>query len=97
MVSAPRNRASEQDWSRAGAHNIVGVSFQIAVTAKLLVGSLAGELGMARATPEGFEDIDLEAAGRCSRACPGEGTCSYSAFRALGAHGRHAEEDDPPH
>ena len=43
-----------------GARNIAGVSFQIAVTAKLLVGALADELGVARATPEGFEDIDLE-------------------------------------
>ena len=60
VVSAPRNRASEQDWSRSGAHNIAGVSFQIAVTAKLLAGALADELGVARATPEGFEDIDLE-------------------------------------
>lgn len=60
VVSAPRNRGTEQDWSRSGAHNIAGVSFQIAVTAKLLVGALADELGVARATPEGFEDIDLE-------------------------------------
>ncbi len=60
VASAPQSRTPEQAWSRAGAHNIAGVSFQIAVTAKLLGGALADELGVARATPEGFEDIDLE-------------------------------------
>ena len=60
MVSGARNRVSHEDWSRAGAHNIAGVSFQVAVTAKLLVGALTGELAVARVTPEGLEDIDLE-------------------------------------
>lgn len=60
VVSVPRNPAPEQDWSRAGAHNIAGVSFQIAVTANLLVAAPTDELGVARAIPEGFEDIDLE-------------------------------------
>ena len=50
----------DQGWSRAGAHNIAGVSFQVAVTARLLVGALTGGLPLTRATPEGFEDIDVE-------------------------------------
>ena len=50
----------EQDWSRAGAHNIAGVSFQVAVTARLLLDGRAGELPLTRATPEGSEDIDVE-------------------------------------
>ena len=56
MLSNPPNR----DWSRAGAHNIAGVSFQVAVTARLLLDGLAGELPLTRATPEGYEDIDVE-------------------------------------
>ena len=60
MASGAPARAPEQDWSRAGAHNIAGVSFQVAVTAKLLVGALAGGFPLAHATPEGFEDIDVE-------------------------------------
>ena len=50
----------EQEWSRSGAHNIAGVSFQVAVTASLLLSGRAGELPLTRATPEGFEDIDIE-------------------------------------
>ena len=53
-------RGVDHGWSRAGAHNIAGVSFQIAVTARLLVGALTGGLPVTRATPEGFEDIDVE-------------------------------------
>ncbi len=52
--------ALEQDWSRAGAHNIAGVSFQVAVTARLLLDGRTGELPLTRATPEGYEDIDIE-------------------------------------
>ena len=37
MASGAPPCAPDQDWSRAGAHNIAGVSFQVAVTAKLLV------------------------------------------------------------
>ena len=51
---------TEQDWSRAGAHNIAGVIFQVAVTASLLLQGRAGELPVTRATPEGYEDIDVE-------------------------------------
>ena len=60
MASGAPPRAPEQDWSRAGAHNIAGVSFQVAVTAKLLVRARAGGFPLVRATPEGFEDIDVE-------------------------------------
>ena len=49
-----------QDWSRSGAHNIAGVSFQVAVTASLLLDGRANELPLTRATPEGSEDIDVE-------------------------------------
>ena len=52
--------ALEPDWSRAGAHNIAGVTFQVAVTARLLLDGRAGELALTRATPEGYEDIDIE-------------------------------------
>ena len=52
--------SSGQDWSRAGAHNIAGVSFQVAVTASLLLEGRVGKLPLTRATPEGFEDIDIE-------------------------------------
>lgn len=48
------------DWDRSGAHNIAGVSFQVWVTARLLIDGLTGKLPLARVTPEGFEDIDLE-------------------------------------
>ena len=59
-VKTESARGLDQGWSRAGAHNIAGVSFQVAVTARLLVGALTGGLPLTRATPEGFEDIDVE-------------------------------------
>ncbi len=49
----------DEEWSRAGAHNVAGVSFQIAVTGRLLLDGMSGELPIARLTPEGVEDIDL--------------------------------------
>ena len=57
---ATQSSALQQDWSRAGAHNIAGVSFQVAVTASLLLSGRAGTLPLTRATPEGYEDIDIE-------------------------------------
>lgn len=59
-TKATPSPALDQDWSRAGAHNIAGVSFQVAVTAKLLLAGRAGELQLIRVTPEGYEDIDIE-------------------------------------
>ena len=59
-VTTNPQRGVDHGWSRAGAHNIAGVSFQIAVTARLLAGALTGGLPLTRATPEGFEDIDVE-------------------------------------
>ena len=53
-------RTLKQGWSRAGAHNVAGVSFQAAVTAKLLVGALTGGLRLTQVTPEGYEDIDVQ-------------------------------------
>jgi len=58
-ASGSRGSTLDDDWGRAGAHNVAGVSFQIAVTAKLLLDAKAGEISIARVTPEGFEDIDL--------------------------------------
>lgn len=55
----PSNTVDE-NWSRAGARNIAGVSFQVEVTAKLLVDGQAGRLPLTRVTPEGYEDIDIE-------------------------------------
>ena len=59
MSGAPTH-VSKQDWNRSGARNIAGVSFQVAVTAHLLVDSLGNGLSLARVTPEGFDDIDVE-------------------------------------
>ena len=62
--SRPENaktiKGNALDWDRSGAHNIAGVSFQVLVTARLLVDGLTGKLPLARVTPEGFEDVDLE-------------------------------------
>ena len=60
LTQASQSSSREQSWSRAGAHNIAGVSFQVAVTAKLLLDGRFGQLPLIRATPEGFEDIDIE-------------------------------------
>ena len=53
-------REVEQDWSRTGAHNVAGVTFQVAVTAGLLVRATSFESPLTRVAPEGFEDIDCE-------------------------------------
>ena len=55
-----QSNARGQGWSRTGAHNIAGVTFQIAVTVSLLLDGRAGLLPLTRATPEGFEDVDVE-------------------------------------
>lgn len=54
----------EDRWEklRQGARNVAGVSWQIAVTAHLLLQSHAGDLPFARVTPEGYEDIDCVSA-----------------------------------
>ena len=54
------SNANQQDWSRAGAHNVAGVTFQVAMTASLLLEGRAGQLSITRVTPEGYEDIDAE-------------------------------------
>lgn len=55
---------TEDLWQalRQGARNIAGVSWQIAVTAHLLLASRVGDLRFARLTPEGYEDIDCVSA-----------------------------------
>ena len=58
-VGTDNDFVPEQHWSRKGAHNIAGVSFQLAVTAELLIDGLVGGLPVASAIPEGFEDIDV--------------------------------------
>ena len=53
-------REVEQDWSRTGAHNVAGVTFQVAVTAGLLVEAGYFESPLTSVAPEGYEDIDVE-------------------------------------
>ena len=48
------------DERRAGARNVAGVTYQIAVTAHLLVAGRAGALPVRAVTPEGLEDVDCE-------------------------------------
>ncbi|GAB4001813.1 hypothetical protein GCM10029992_38320 [Glycomyces albus] len=43
---------------RQGARNVAGVTWQIAVTAHLLIEAHAGERDFTRLVPEGYEDID---------------------------------------
>ena len=50
----------QEDWSRTGAHNVAGVTFQVAVTAGFLVDARALEFPLTRVTPEGYEDIDIQ-------------------------------------
>ncbi len=57
---SPPSGELEKDWSRTGAHNVAGVTFQVAVTAGLLVEAGSFESPLTRVTPEGFEDIDVE-------------------------------------
>lgn len=54
----------EDRWEklRQGARNVAGVTWQIAVTAHLLLASRVGDLPFARLTPEGYEDIDCVSA-----------------------------------
>jgi len=49
----------EQEWSRSGANNVAGVTFQVAVTARLLIEARFSQLPLTRVNPEGFEDIDV--------------------------------------
>lgn len=54
----------EDRWEklRQGSRNVAGVSWQVAVTAHLLLQSRAGDLPFARLIPEGYEDIDCVSA-----------------------------------
>lgn len=62
----PRKVRPEMDlvtlWEerRSGSRNIAGVTYQLAVTAQLLVAGKAGILPIRAVTPEGLEDIDCE-------------------------------------
>ena len=61
---APRRARTGVDletlWEerRAGARNLAGVTYQIAVTAHLLVAGRAGALPIVSVVPEGLEDVD---------------------------------------
>lgn len=48
----------DHGWSRAGARTVAGVTYQVAVTAHLLVLGRAGEPAVVSVVPEGDEDID---------------------------------------
>ncbi|MDQ3963587.1 MAG: hypothetical protein M3277_06720 [Actinomycetota bacterium] len=48
------------DERRAGARNVAGVTYQIAVTAHLLVAGRAKTLPVVAVTPEGLEDVDCD-------------------------------------
>jgi hypothetical protein len=52
----------EADWSRAGARTVAGITYQLAVTAHLLVAGRCGQLPLIAVVPEGHEDIDCEMA-----------------------------------
>jgi hypothetical protein len=57
----PREPDAVWDSLRQGARNVAGVTYQVAVTADLLVAGRAGSPdfpGVARVVPEGFEDVD---------------------------------------
>src|SRR5829696_7091164 len=48
---------------RQGSRNVAGVTFQVAVTAELLVAGRVGAPGspnVSRVVPEGFEDVDCD-------------------------------------
>ena len=68
QVPKPRRVRKDVDlitlWEerRAGARNIAGVSYQIAVTAQLLVNGPTGGPPIQAVTPEGIEDVDCELA-----------------------------------
>ena len=62
-ASISRRRTTNKpvdDWSRAGARNIAGVTYQVSVTTYLWVEARAGHLPVARVTPEGTDDIDCQ-------------------------------------
>lgn len=48
------------DWSRKGASTVAGVTYQVAMTARLLVAGAVCELPIFSVTPEGDEDVDCE-------------------------------------
>ena len=60
VIPPTPSKGIQQDWSRTGAHNVAGVTFQVAVTARLLIEARGFELPLSRVTPEGYEDIDVE-------------------------------------
>lgn len=53
-----RQKTLDELWSRAGARNVAGVTYQVAVTVNLLVSGRCGTAPIARVMPEGYDDID---------------------------------------
>lgn len=52
------NTSQNIPWSRQGSRNIAGVTYQVAVSAYLLVFGRSGRLPVTSVTPEGMEDVD---------------------------------------
>ncbi len=59
-VAVPQAQPTDLDreWSRTGAANVGGVTYQVAATAWILIAGRAGRLDVDVVTPEGYEDID---------------------------------------
>ena len=95
------------DERRAGARNIAGVTYQVAVTAQLLVAGRADRLPIRAVTPEGFEDIDCELApGRwrtsnlfvqCKERAAGESSLGTADLADFFAHSLEAVQDSESH
>lgn len=49
-----------EDWSRTGAHNVAGMTFQVAVAAGLLDGTVPLVSSVSRVAPDGYGDVDVE-------------------------------------
>lgn len=60
MSGSPTDR--HLPWSRQGARNVAGVTYQVAVSAYLLILGRAGRLPITSVTPEGTEDVDCACA-----------------------------------
>lgn len=85
-------------WSRTGAANVAGVTYQNAVTAHLLVAAHQGDIPIQSLVPEGDEDIDcvLIDGGRLLVQCKdriGSGAVTASILAGVVAHASTALQD----
>jgi hypothetical protein len=94
------------DERRAGARNIAGVTYQVAVTAQLLVAGRSGRLPIRAVTPEGLEDIDCELAPgwrtsnlfvQCKERAAGESSLGMADLADFLAHSLEAAQDSESH